>query len=450
MSSVSSLGVGSGLDLSTLLDNLMQVERSQAQAPLDRAQSRAQLSLSALGSLSSSAASFAGAVSGLTNLQIGRTVNSSLSDAVTGTATDTAELGGYRIAVDQLATAQSLATDTFTDADAELGEGTLTLTVDGQSAEIALASGSNSLRDVRDAINASGLGVQAVVVQDGSDYRLLLTAGQTGSAGAMTLTVDGTLDAKLASDAMTETAAAQDAAFAVNGLSLTSSSNTLEDVVPGVTLQLTGTTGGQSATIDVVADTGTVKDKLTALVSAYNALVTNMSALSSVSPDGTQAGPLVGDSTLQALQRRVGGMFGDTIDTGLDGNPFTSLVSIGLHTDQTGKASLDSAALTAALGENEAGVEALASSFAVGLSSALDAFQGSGGILGSRTTQLNSELQNISRRRADLDVRMQAVEARLRKQFTALDSLVSQFQSTSSYLAQQLGTIANVGTQTKR
>jgi flagellar hook-associated protein 2 len=449
VSSVTSLGVGSGLDLSTLLDNLMQVERSQVQAPLDRAQSRAQLSLSALGSLSSSVTSFASAVSGLTNLQIGRTVESSLS-GISGTASDTAEAGSYAVAVDHLATAQSLATDTFTDADAELGVGTLTLTVDGESAAFDLASGSNSLRDVRDAINASSLGVKAVVVQDGSDYRLLLTSSKTGTAGAMTLAADGTVDSRLASGAMSETAAAQDASFSINGLTLSSSSNTVEDVIPGVTLELSGSTAGQTATVDVAADTSTVSAKLTALVAAYNALATNMSALGGASADGTQAGPLVGDSTLRALQRHLGGMFGDTVETDLEGNPFSSLVSIGLHTDQTGKASLDSTALNAALGESEAGVEALVSAFADKLGTTLDAFQGSDGIFSVRTTQLNTELKNIDRRRADAEVRLQGIQDRMRAQFTALDSLVSQFQSTSSYLAQQLGVLGNIGTQTKR
>ena len=448
MSAVSSLGVGSGLDLSTLLDNLMQVERSQFQAPLDRAQSQAQLSLSALGSLGASVASFTSAVSGLSNLQVGRQVESSLA-GISGTASDTAEAGSYRIAVDHLATAQSLATNTFTDANAELGAGTLTLTVDGASTAIDLASGSNSLHDVRDAINASGLGVQAVVVQDGSDYRLLLTSSKTGSAGAMTLTVDGTVDSRLSSAAMTETAAAQDASFSVNGLTLSSASNTVENVIPGVTLELLGSTGGEIATVDVVADTSAVSAKLGALVTAYNALVTNMSALGGVSADGTQAGPLVGDSTLRALQRHIGGMFGDTIKTDLEGNPFSSLVSIGLHTDETGKASLDSAALNAALGENEAGVEALATAFARDLGTTLDAFQGSDGIFSVRTTQLNSELKNISQRRADTEVRLQGIQDRMRAQFTALDSLVQQFQRTSSYLAQQLGVVGNVGTQSK-
>ena len=445
MSTVSSLGAGSGLDLSTLLDNLMKAEQSQAQAPLDRAQSQAQVSLSALGSLSSSVASFSGAVSGLSDLQVGRTVDSSLSGAVTGTASSTAESGSYAIAVDHVASAQSLATSTFADADAALGTGTLTLSVNGQTADIAIGTDTKSLRDVRDAINSSGLDLQAVVVQDGSQYRLLLTSGQTGTAGVMTLTVSGTVDAKLASSAMQETAPAQDASFSVNGLTLSSSSNTVDGVVPGVTLQLLGSTQGQTATVKVAADTSGVADKLNALVTAYNALRTNMTALSGVSADGTQAGPLVGDSTLQSIEARVGGMFGDTIDTGLAGNPFASLVDIGLHTDQTGTASLDSTALDTALGQNEAGVEALVSAFAKRMGTALDAYQGSDGIFNYRTTQLNARLKDISDQRAELATRLQVMQDSLRQQFTALDALVTQFQSTSSYLAQQLGILGNIG-----
>ena len=126
------------------------------------------------------------------------------------------------------------------------------------------------------------------------------------------------------------------------------------------------------------------------------------------------------------------------------------MVSIGLHTDETGKASLDSAALNAALSQSETGVEALVSAFAAKLGTTLDAFQGSDGIFNVRTTQLNAELKNIDQRRADMEVRLQSIQDRMRAQFTALDSLVSQFQSTSSYIAQQLGVLGNVGTQTKR
>jgi flagellar hook-associated protein 2 len=445
VSTVSSLGAGSGLDLSTLLDNLMQVEQSQAQAPLDRAQSQAQVTLSALGSLSSSVASFSSAVSALSDLQVGRSVDSSLSGAVTGTASADAESGSYAIAVDHLASAQSLATDTFADADAALGTGTLTLSVNGKTADIEVGTDTKSLRDVRDAINAADVGVQAVVVQDGSAYRLLLTSSDTGTAGEMTLTVSGTVDTRLASSNMQETAPAQDASFSVNGLTLSSSSNTVDGVVPGVTLQLLGSTQGQTARVDVAVDTSGVAGKLNALVTAYNALRTNMSALGGVSADGTQAGPLVGDSTLQSVQRRVGGMFGDTIDTGLADNPFSSLVDIGLHTDQTGTASLDSTALDAALSQNEAGVEALVSAFAKRMTTALDAYQGADGIFNFRTTQLNTELKDISDQRAALAVRLQSTQDRLRQQFTALDTLVTQFQSTSNYLAQQLGVLGSVG-----
>lgn len=453
MSAVSSLGVGSGLELGSLVDNLVSIERQSAEGPLNRRQSRTELRLSALGSLRSSVASLAAAVSGLESLQIGRAVQTSWSEAVTGTATATADTAGYLINVQQLAVAQSLASDDaspFADATSSLGQGTLTVAVGGSSANITLASGSDSLNYVRDQINASGIGVHAAVVQDGSNYRLLLTSDETGLDGQMTLTVTGTVDTRLTSASMDETTAAADAQFSVNGLSLTSSSNTIDGVVPGVTLELHGATGSESVSLDVVADTGGLAEKLSSVVDAYNALVGNMQALGGASADGSSAGPLVGDASLRALQRQTGSIFSLDFQTDVTLNPFRNMVAVGVHKQLDGYANLNVAELESALDDNEAGVEALVSGFADYFSEALAGFEGSNGILTHRTDQLNGELKTIASQREDLDRRMSGVEARLRARFSALDSLVSQFNSTSSFLQQQLANLPKISSSSSK
>jgi flagellar hook-associated protein 2 len=458
MSTISSLGVGSGLDLNSLLDSLVSSERATAEGPLNRRQFNAQTRLSALGSLKSAASSLADAVAALEDFKIGRAATSSNDAVVTASAEAEAAAGGYRIEVEQLASAQSLATsalDPFADSTSALGEGTLTLTVGGKTAVIAVAAGANSLDAVRDAINASDLDVHAAVVRDGDGYRLLLASDVTGTAGEITATVDGTLDTRLASASMDETVAAQDAQFRLNGLELTSSSNSVSDVLSGITLELHGVSEpGESASLEIGTDKAAVSSKLADVVKAYNGLVDKIKASSNVpapqssnssssdSANGAAgAGPLVGDSTLRALQQRLGGAFASTLDLEEPDAAFSSLVEIGLHTDASGRASLDQAALDAALESDDGAVEALVSAFGASFSETLDGFSGDDGILDSRTKQLNSELRRIDTERDRLDARMQVMEERLRKQFSALDGLVSQLKSTSAHLAQHLANL---------
>lgn len=470
MSGISSLGIGSGIDLNSLVDGLVNAERATAEGPLNRNQFRAETRLSALGSLKSAVGRLATALEGLAGFQVQRKATSSDDSVVTATVTADAEPGSYTIDVQQLATAQSLASSAlapFAGMDEIVGEGSLTLTVGDETVVIDIADGANTLTDVRDAINASDADVQAVVVNNGSGYRLLLTSNVTGTAGAMTLTVGGSLDGRLASADMDETVAAQDASFRINGLEIVASSNELDDVLPGVTLELRGDSEGGATTLTVAPDKDALRSKLEALVVAYNGLVDNMSASGQRSVDGGAAGPLVGDAALRTIQTRLGGAFSETIDLTLasgggatdganDGatggaqgsapvvGDFSNLVSIGLQTDVNGKARLDVEKLTAALEQDEDGVASLVSAFAAGFGETLTAFSGADGILSSRTTQLDAELRRIRRQRDVLEQRMDQVESRLRAQFAALDTLVSQFQSTSAYLAQQLTSLASL------
>lgn len=446
---INSLGVGSGLDLGTLLDKLVAVERQSAERLLNNRQARAELKLSSIGSLRATVDTLAAAVAALKDFDLDLAVTSSNKDAVTATAGSDADVASYFIEVTELARAQSLASDgqsPFTDADAALGEGTLSITVDGATVNLTIASGGNNLRGIRDAINASTIGIQAAVIQDGAAWRLLLTSEKSGTEGAMTLTVDGTLDARLASASMEETTEAQDALFSVNGLELSSSSNSVADVLPGLALELKATTTGP-VTLSVGTDSDALGEKLARVVTAYNGLVNNMKKLGTASPDGKTSGPLVGDAGLRSLQRSVLGIFGKNLSTAVAANPFRNLAELGIKTSLSGEASLDTTALKKALSQDRDSVEALVAAFGASFSTALDAFDGGNGVFGFRSDQLTAELKRIRDDRDQLERRLGALEARLTKRFSALDSLVSQFQSTSTYLAQQLTSLANLTKQ---
>lgn len=441
MSGISSLGIGSGLDLATLVEQLVVAERAPAQNRINLKQAQAQTKLSAFGSLRSAIANLESSVEKLQSFKAGMKATSASPDAVSVTVGDAPVAGVYNVVVHELASAQSLASEAFDDIDAALGEGTLTLTVGDTVTEIELADGANSLAAVRDAINDSDAGVNAVIVRDGDAYRLLLSSAETGAANAMTLTVDGSVDARLASDQMTETAAARDALFSVNGLELTASTNTIEDVIDGITLTLKQV-GEDPVAIRVEQDREGVRKALEDVVAKYNALVTQIRDLGRAGVEGAQRGPLVGDSTLRALESSLAGVF--SAQHGEPGSGLERLLDLGFATDVQGKVSLDAAKLADALATDAAGVERLVAAFAESFTGTLETYTKDDGLLDARTDGLDAELKRLRNDRDALDRRMEQFEARLRAQFTALDSLLAQFQSTSNYLASQLGGLANL------
>jgi flagellar hook-associated protein 2 len=441
---ISSLGVGSGLDLAGLVTNLVAAERAPDDNRLNRIQQRAQAELSAFGSLSGAASRLNDVLKELSGETGAMKATSSVPEQISASAGTGAEAGRYTLSVSQLATAQSLATDAFADPDAALGAGVLHVSVGSASVDITVGADVLSLRDVRDAINASALDVRAILVNDSGGARLLLTSGQTGAASAMTLTVDGSVDGRLASAAMTETVAATDAAYRINGLDLTSATNELNELIPGVSLTLERpTVDPAGVTIVVEPDSEQLAGKLSSLVDAYNGLIDVIGSTGRVDVAGGNSGPLVGNAALRALQSRVSGVFSATVKTDPPAQ-FSSLLQLGLHTDASGKVSLDSTRLDAALASNHGDATRLVAQFATNLSQTLDRLAGSTGLIASRSAGLSAELHDVANQRAALNTRMSSVEERLRKQFAALDTLVSQMQSTSGFLTDQLASLATL------
>lgn len=446
MSTISSLGVGSGIDLENLVNALVRGQRAPQDLQLNRRESRAKLELSALGTLRSAVSSVATAAGALEGTRTPLRSQLNGPEVASVSLGSSAERASYQLRVMQLASAQSQASELFADADAPLGNGMLTVTVGDTSIEIDLSEGDVSLRDVRDAINASDAEVQAAVVRDGEGFRLLLTSAQSGSAGEMSFAVSGSLDTRLSSAELTETQTAQDAVFSINGLELTSSSNSVEDVIPGVTLNLTGTTPDEAAstTVTIEPDRGAVRQRVEALLTAYNKLVEETRKLGRFNPETQEAGPLLGNSVLRSVQSRIGGALSGTVTTELEDNPFSSLFDLGVRTSANGQARLDASVFNEALAQDEGAVEAVLSAFGASFAEIMRSFSGSDGIINGRTDALNQQVRRVTLQREALDRRMSQVEDRLRAQFTALDSLVTQFQNTGAFLSQQLAGISDI------
>jgi flagellar hook-associated protein 2 len=234
--------------------------------------------------------------------------------------------------------------------------------------------------------------------------------------------------------------APQDAEAVINGLTVTSPSNNLDQTLDGLTLDLKGTTeAGSPITVTVGQDRDAVRSALNEFVKAYNGVVETARDLTRYDPETREGSVLLGDSTLRAIRGRlVQGL--QQVGGGVDA-AFTSLANLGVNSDRNGMLSLDSAALDRALDQDFQGVISLVNEVSGGLRDTVQGFTQSGGLLDARTDGLRTRMRDIGRQREMLEARMEQFEARTVRQFGAMDSLVGQLQNTSRFLDQQLGAL---------
>jgi flagellar hook-associated protein 2 len=380
MASISSLGIGSGLDLGNLVNSLIDAERVPVENSIARQQNRLTTELSGLGIFRGAVSSFKSSLSGLADPAnySNRSFTNSNPTAVSASVEDDAAVGSYNIDVTNLAENHSLASAAFTSTSDIVGEGTIQIrfgTITGPGftsfaadpestiANLTIDSSNNTLSGLRDYINEGDFGVTASIINDGSGYRLTLQSDTSGANAAMEITVSDTGDgnhtdnlglSRLAFNAsatqMTETQAAEDAALSVNGIPVTSSSNTLTEMIEGVSLTLRQETAGEKLNFSVTEDTTVIASSIRKVVSGYNDMMTALNDLGQAGPEGSEAGILVGDSTLRAFISSVRSQMTGTVD-GLNGS-ITALSTIGIRTAGDGSLSIDENAFGAALAGN--------------------------------------------------------------------------------------------------
>ena len=459
MATISSLGVGSGLDLSGLLDKLDSAERLKLQ-PLTTQKTEQQSRLSAYGRLGSALTKLQTAAKALGDAATFQAVTSTISGSgVTAAAKSDAVVGSYTVKVDTLAQAQSLATTGVADQQADLGSGTLTISQGSGSAQktltVNLAATASSLEDVRDAINSQGGGVTASIVNDGdatAPYRLVLSSTSTGTDAQMTVGFSGTGQlgsllgyaydsAGVGSGAMSETVAASNAKLEVNGITIQRQSNVAEDVVQGVTLSLSE--AGASHVLTVARDSASIKSSVSGFVDAYNSLQSTISSLTAYDSETKTAGDLLGDATLRNVQTQLRGV----LTGALSGGSLARLSDAGVELQLGGKLQIDDEKLGKLV---DGDLSALSTFFAGSssgdglgdkLGSTLDSILGSGGILASATDGIKAQVKSIDQRYARMDDSITATIERYRKQFSQLDSMLTQMNATTTYLTQQFNAL---------
>lgn len=558
---ITSAGIGSGLDVNSIVTSLMNVERQPLNA-VAKQKTAYESKVSAYGTMKSSLSTFQTAISALSDPAKfnAQAVTSGDTKVFTATANGQATNGISSVTVTQLAKAQKLAMAGVANTTDVIGTGTLTISfgkfTEATTTPVAAASftpnpaktdisininsANNTLSGIRDAINASNSSVSASIVNDGTSNRLVITSKDTGEVNSLKISVadaDGNsqdatglsqmaydpLAASGAGKNLTQLQAAKNALLDVDGIAISKPSNTITDAIQGVTLNLVGISSvGTSADLTIVTDKDKIKESVKGFVDAYNKLDDTLRSLTKYDSSGKSSGVLLGDATARSVITQVKAVLTQTIASG---NTINSLSQVGVSFLGTGKLALDDTKLTKAMNNNFNELAAIFTSSAK-TSDALVSFSGStsktkagtyavnvtqlgsstvnaagsingvaatgnktsltgafgdasegltvtiaggalgdrgtvtftrgyasqldslistllkdDGILSAKTEGIKSSITRLDKQTDALNIRLTAIEARYRAQYTRLDATISSMQSTSSFLTQQISAL---------
>jgi flagellar hook-associated protein 2 len=479
MATISSAGIGSGLDINGIITKLMAVEQRPLTA-LDTKEAAFQAQLSAYGSLKGAVSSLESAAATLTSSSLfgSMVATSSDSTVLSASANSAAKSGTYAMEVVGLAKADSLASQNFISHTASIS------TIDGQikielgtlagsvftadsatpAKTISITAANSSLDSIRDAINSANAGVRANVVYVGSaGYKLTVTSTDTGASKSIKLTTmdssgnviaNNTDLAKLSYDPAkaagagneyTVTSVAQDVHIKVDGLDLYRASNTITDAVTGLTIKATKI---GAATLTVSQDSASITAALGKFVTNYNDLNKQLRSLTAYDASTKTASTLTGDSGARSLQTALRSMINYTFGTS---TTLKNLSDVGVRIQKDGSLAFDSSKLTTALQNSPSEVASLltATTGTKGIAVRIDAtltslLDSTSGLLATKTNGISRTIKDIGKQRDELNLRLTQIEKNYRTQFTALDTLVASMQQTSAYLTQQLASLTSL------
>ena len=362
---ITSTGIGSGLDVESLVAQLVAAEVSSPVTRLSLSEAKYQAKISAYGSLKSALGELQGSISDISSLATfqKKIASSGGVDKVTVAASSEASAGTYQIGVSALASAQSLALagTGYSSASDAVGTGTLSLSVGGTTEAFVLASGNNSLSSLVTQINSSDLAVTAAIINDGSGYKLVLTSDNSGTDNVITATVTGDGDgddtddsglSRLASANLSETVPAANATLTINGLSITSQSNEVSSAVDGVTFSLKGTTEvGETIRTSVSNNTGAITTAVNGFIAGFNSFVEASSELTKYDSESGASSVLTGDATVRTIMSQLRNLLNTQVDN-VSGF-YRTLAELGITSNaKTGTLSLDSSQFNKILQED--------------------------------------------------------------------------------------------------
>lgn len=476
MATITSTGIGSGLDVNSIVTQLMALE-SRPLTLLQQAKSSLDTKLSAIGTLQSRMSGLRDASNALTSVALwNQTVATSANTAAVKVSTSSgAASGSYAVMVEKLASQQTLASSSLPSATTAIGQGSLTIelgTWDDQDppqlttkagttpVTIDIGEGEDNLAAIRDKINGANAGVTATIITDASGARLSLRSKETGAENAFRVTAtettnDGDPATGLSAFAysgvdtasMARSQSAANARASINGIPITSASNKLEGVADGLTLTLSQETTA-AVEVTVAPDTAAVQKSIETFVSAFNDVANYIRDQTKYNPDTKVGGTLQGDRLVTGLQAQLR----EIVNQGSTASgTFERLTDIGISFSTTGTLSISSSKLTSALGNLTELRKVLAADGSDSASSGfVDRFKdfatsvlGAEGAFENRTASLKGQQALNTKSQESMERRLTQTEERLRRQYQALDTAMSSLSGTSDYLTQQLTLIAN-------
>ena len=448
MATTSSLGVGSGLDLQTMLTKLMDAERAPIRA-LDTKISATNSKISLYGTLQSKLDAFKSAAETLQfPSRLGAmTATSSDSSVLGASAIFTAAAASYAVEVTQLASAQKNVSMGYV-AGTTFSGGDIDFTVAGVAAPtISFAAGSYTLQDISTKINDAAVGVSATVITTtGGGQRLVLTSDKSGAANTFSLTSTLTpsddagppivAQASLATADPTKGALAKDATIKLDGIDVSSSTNQFTDKVTGLTF--TAVKLGTS-TVSVQNDSAKITAAVQAFVDTYNAVASTIKTNSGYNATTKTAQGFNGDATARSVLESLGNIR-TTVPTELATATFKTLAGLGITIQQSGALSLDSAQLKTAISTSSTEVIKTLRAYGKAFGGAVNAMQSGSGSVAVRVEGLKNAVKSFQSNQTTLEYRISLIETRYRSQFSALDTLISKMNALSSRLTQTLST----------
>jgi flagellar hook-associated protein 2 len=447
---LSSLGLGTGLDVNSIIQALVNAQEAGPQAQITNQTNQDNNKIAGLTALQTSLSGLQSALNELTSSTTYSTYTTTFSNTSLGTASTLPDAapGTYNINVSQLATAQK-SVSAAQPALATVGTGTLNITVGGKSVSVSVGA-TDTLSSIATSINnASGNpGVTATIVSGVNGNQLVLTSASTGTANAFSVSAGSGSSSgvtALASALNTPSTAAANAQLTIDGIAVSSPTNSVSGALTGVTLNLSATGSSQ---LTVAQSTTPISTAVNDFVSAYNTYANTVNQLQSYNSTTKVAGVLLGDATLSAVQSQISHVLGSTVSNSSLG----SLASLGITRNADGTLASNATTLANTLASNPSSVQQLfsgAKGIATQLSSLVTSFNSSSGALQSRITNLNNDLTGLQTQQTALNARMAVYQKQLVQQYTSLSSLMSSLNNASSYLTQAMNALTGTSSSSK-
>lgn len=448
-STITSTGIGSGLDISSIVTALTNAYGAAETNQLTTQQSSLNAQVSAFGTFSSALDTLQATLGTLENPGQLAGFSATVADNTTATASASSDAvaGSYSLGVQNLATAAVLTSAPVASSSSAVGTGTLTIAVGGASTSIAISSANNTLASIAAAINAApnNPGVSASIITASDGARLVLSGSATGTGNGITVTEsggDGGLSSLVYDPAnnitnLTQTQAANDANFTINGYAATSPSNVVSSAISGVTLNLLqpSATKTTTTTLTISPNTTAAQTSIGTFVTALNGVLTSIQSLTGYDASTQTAGVLQGNATLESFQNQLQNIL-ESVNSSSNGGVAT-LTDLGLTANTQGTYDTNSNTLSNVLSSSLSSVGNLlggTQGIATQIDNLISQYTQPGGVLSSINQGLQTGLKSVSAQQTELNAELATYSATLTAQYNAMDAAVAALKETQTYI----------------